>query len=924
MVIKILLSIQIAIVIGNCYSSCTTNGNSYRDLYKNHRMDPPTPTLINNNHNKHQFNSNNNFKEEYSQPQIDPLYFVQAPQNHNNYPDLSLAMMPLNHLGSELHESSLKPASDFTLNATTTTLTKQDDPFTTTIPITSQQQAIDDQLKKISKYQQQQSADVHSGPWSILYNANNEQSTAQKPMISMNPFDSRPLSQVAENRLDETNNDIPNGISQVSFDDERNSGSIEPRDSSLNNINNSNYLAGFSNRQRARQYTPSIGSSSDFKSALNLPTSLNEARVALEQNLALQSRLLDLLNKTKPTSGKNHDENISHRANRFATTTPNKRPLRSKHLRNHFVSHSNQLGNRNNPGISSIIASNVIRHPSEQLRHFWLGSRPLQAASQNYNNQLTVHSIGHKQKSQQMVPQASIGGITQLSESSSSILEQPNEDSHPYSIKVSPFASNTLNQDQLSGPINSIASLNPNLGPDNVGADASSDSSSELAAELDEFYKRQRMINPIQNPSTIHASYDYSDSADWSLGSDQLLDDWPGYLQQQQQQAEQQQSELIPSHHASSYIDSVQAQIRKHQSQPSINGDHRPARKKYRHSRGRKVALAQESTSSSPSTSDSDLELDQEKRSISNPFNRDRDRERDRILEKSFYGPGATRFGAYAIREPTAAAGANSFQLAQYGRDFGGEMAAGKQHHQIVHIHTKEKKSHGKYLWPIVGAGLTMLMGFLVISNILLSIPLLAIGASSLFNGGRSGAGWHSQQLVPIYNISSSGRRRRKRELSPLAMIINNQKHQEQSKWHLNNSNRTNEQQGNKNPLEWQTGLESLQETSSALPVTNSRLLLRHFQGSRFFSKNKQQWRHELDKRLERIIESLYEQTKSSPRLFSASNWLGFGSARRQLLRAAYCYGSAPARTLSLATSLPAPTTITASTGLLGRPPIVG
>lgn len=102
-------------------------------------------------------------------------------------------------------------------------------------------------------------------------------------------------------------------------------------------------------------------------------------------------------------------------------------------------------------------------------------------------------------------------------------------------------------------------------------------------------------------------------------------------------------------------------------------------------------------------------------------------------------------------------------------RDFREETPS----YQVVHIHTKDKKSYGKYLWPIVGGGLTMLMGFLIISNILLSIPLLAIGASSLFNknnlGGSPLGGYYSQQLVPVYNLSAlttrapSGRRRRRR-----------------------------------------------------------------------------------------------------------------------------------------------------------------
>lgn len=90
--------------------------------------------------------------------------------------------------------------------------------------------------------------------------------------------------------------------------------------------------------------------------------------------------------------------------------------------------------------------------------------------------------------------------------------------------------------------------------------------------------------------------------------------------------------------------------------------------------------------------------------------------------------------------------------------------SGGSHSHKVIHIHTKEKKKYGKYLWPILGGGLTMLMGFLIISNMLLSIPLLAMGASSLFNHG----GYHSQQLVPIYNLSqlqpprATGRRRKR------------------------------------------------------------------------------------------------------------------------------------------------------------------
>lgn len=98
--------------------------------------------------------------------------------------------------------------------------------------------------------------------------------------------------------------------------------------------------------------------------------------------------------------------------------------------------------------------------------------------------------------------------------------------------------------------------------------------------------------------------------------------------------------------------------------------------------------------------------------------------------------------------------------------------------HATIHIHksvASKKKSYDKYIWPLVGGAVVLLLGFLILSNILLSLPLLALGAQSLFGGGNN-----QQQLIPVYNISQparppSGRkkkrRRRKREASPADMF---------------------------------------------------------------------------------------------------------------------------------------------------------
>lgn len=166
----------------------------------------------------------------------------------------------------------------------------------------------------------------------------------------------------------------------------------------------------------------------------------------------------------------------------------------------------------------------------------------------------------------------------------------------------------------------------------------------------------------------------------------------------------------------------------------------------------------------------------------------------------------------------------------------------GSPSYQVVHVHSKEKKSHGKYLWPIVGGGLTMLMGFLIISNILLSIPLLAIGASSLFNQG----GHHSQQLVPVYNLSQlvttrppSGRRRRRRRRRKRSVY---------------------------------SGIEKSTRIFDLRPTRERRVS----------PKN------DLEARIERFIDGIVKSSSvGASRLFSG---FGLGWNRRQLLKTAYCH----------------------------------
>lgn len=181
--------------------------------------------------------------------------------------------------------------------------------------------------------------------------------------------------------------------------------------------------------------------------------------------------------------------------------------------------------------------------------------------------------------------------------------------------------------------------------------------------------------------------------------------------------------------------------------------------------------------------------------------------------------------------------------------------------HQVVHVHSKEKKGHGKYLWPIVGGGLTMLMGFLIISNMLLSIPLLAIGASSLFGQG-GGGGWHSQQLVPVYNLSQlittarpSGKRRRRRRKKRWAIGS-----EQTAAGSSTSSRRANDEITKLAPsgLNGSAGSINREAESSSL----------------------------LEARIERLIDQI--MASGASRLLNFAG--GAGWSRRQVLKAAYCH----------------------------------
>lgn len=205
--------------------------------------------------------------------------------------------------------------------------------------------------------------------------------------------------------------------------------------------------------------------------------------------------------------------------------------------------------------------------------------------------------------------------------------------------------------------------------------------------------------------------------------------------------------------------------------------------------------------------------------------------------------------------------------------------------HQVVHVHgaSSKSKGHGKYLWPIVGGGLTMLMGFLIISNMLLSIPLLAIGASSLFS--QPGGSFQSQQLVPVYNLSQlvttrgpSGRRRRR-------SVFNDN-------YYYHSSTAQAASGLLKSLASLTKGARLLLDKSADGPaaprlVTKSSAEIVKLNPDRETSKSSefQQTRRLLEARIERLIDTLVESAreKSARRLFFG------GLSRKQVLKAAYC-----------------------------------
>lgn len=199
--------------------------------------------------------------------------------------------------------------------------------------------------------------------------------------------------------------------------------------------------------------------------------------------------------------------------------------------------------------------------------------------------------------------------------------------------------------------------------------------------------------------------------------------------------------------------------------------------------------------------------------------------------------------------------------------------------HQVVHVHgaSSKSKGHGKYLWPIVGGGLTMLMGFLIISNMLLSIPLLAIGASSLFS--QPGGSFQSQQLVPVYNLSQllttrapSGRRRRR---STRAI--------DDAQNTLAPASGLPRVPTNLSPLTKGTRLVESADEGTTRALTKAVELNPDSQASE--SSEPRQSRQLLEAKIERLIDSIVDSAreKSARRLFFG------GLSRKQVLKAAYC-----------------------------------
>lgn len=723
-------------------------------------------------------------------------------------------------------------------------------------------------------------------------------------------------------------------ISTVSFDDDKKQQQATNKQQQFS-INNEMVMS--SNQQQETQQEE------------ELPRNLEEARRALEVNLALQSKLINLLNKTSTTDQSpinhhhNHDINViqensdnnrkrshyndNHSYNRSPTSTSH---LSRSDLRRRFP---RPLANglRYAPTLMPQIANNVVQHPAQSRSSGFMSASSFfkLPSINNNNNNHNQHPIGNPLNNQLPLPYNqpqnpnSLG--SPLGESTSSQKLNELAIKWPLMQQQAPISSYyqppQTSQDLALNPyLNQFNNNNPSSLID-FGNKAEASVQTNFDSDFDEYYRRQRFINPM-SLGLEQASEEFDPNSYEDDGPQDFQNTWNLDTREHLSENNNDDRSLLSRYK----IRQRQKKIRKPQSSSngkskSDQGDH---------------SLYDDEDQQQASDSDSDQPLVKNSRrnnnnqrsrktstSIVNPkssVSYNRESAIGDNLSKLFYHQGSPaaddpknsiNLGRHLLNYNYEPIGSSSYggiqKSAALGLSYGSEMAPGA-HHSVVHIHTKDhgKKNHGKYLWPIVGAGLTMLMGFLVISNILLSIPLLAIGASSLFNGGNQG-GWHSQQLVPVYNLSSSGRRRRRKRWitkgQEFALPLIAQQQQNQSahvtNYHLEptlnvsipqalgqlftkaNTHKINETTTHKEESEFKKGTLFNKSIVSILSGI-------------FASTSSADLARDLDNRLDKIdimARALREARAGVTRFLLPviTSW-----NRRQLLRAAYCFGSRP------------------------------
>lgn len=506
--------------------------------------------------------------------------------------------------------------------------------------------------------------------------------------------------------------------------------------------------------------------------------SLTEAQRALQENLALQGKLLSLLNKTRLDQA----------------SEPSKR-------RHRLVPRIKSTGSFQ---LSSLVpTNNVVRHP--HLTHPSSSGTSRQASNLPVSTIIRPPHLGINYPTiNQHNPQASV-----------KFEDQP--DSSAARIDLTRYASPRF-------PSSRVRDTAESRLPD--------------ADQLDEFYGRQKMVQPIpEEGEEVNEHSWFLDENELAFPDDNLNQATFYDLSGRNYPLTRPLSDALRNPSDDLWMPSASVGRSLVKTQPHRSGSH------------------QRQPNSRAQAANSDGRLQQ--------IHHHRDR--DPMIEKSFYGGSV-------YREPITSA--------TYWHDSrsGDELAAA---HQIVHIHSKEKKGHGKYIWPIVGAGLTMLMGFLIISNILLSIPLLAIGASSLFNQG--GGGWHSQQLVPIYNLSQfttrlPGRRRRKKR-STSSMVLNGGRF---SLPFVQVDLRRPAAAGAATALRALPVLTTMATTTTTTTTKPTPIIFP--MGKNESGLSSSVWRGELDRRLERIVDGLIEARAGASKFLTSWN-------RRQMLKAAYCFG---------------------------------